>query len=69
MYVTSATKYKPPAENDISICIGCTGINVFNADLTLRLPTDAELHQVKDSRDVVMAQAAILMMQFIKKRK
>jgi hypothetical protein len=31
-----------PSEGEFSICFGCLGVNVFNPDLTLRLPTKLE---------------------------
>lgn len=36
-----------PSEGDISLCIGCGLIYMFNKDMTVRLPTEEEMKIVK----------------------
>jgi hypothetical protein len=41
----------PAVAGDVSICIGCGGIALFNEDLTSRKPSDAELFGLAMSPD------------------
>lgn len=52
----SATNFrdpKGPAAGDVSVCIGCGCISIFNADGTLRVPTAAEFKKFEVHPDVV----------------
>jgi hypothetical protein len=40
-----------PSKNDVSLCIECSGLALFNEDLTLRAPTLDELLKMKTSGD------------------
>ena len=43
---THLTKDVGPSSGDATICFGCRDILVFAEDLSLRLPTDAELERL-----------------------
>jgi hypothetical protein len=38
-----ARNFKRPQAGDLSLCIGCGHVSVFDEDLRLRPPTDAEI--------------------------
>jgi hypothetical protein len=40
---------QPPKEGDVSLCLKCCEIAIFNADLTVRKPTDAELAEIHNA--------------------
>lgn len=46
-----------PSEDDWSLCIGCYAALRFNADLSLRLPTEADLEQMPPELAVLQRRA------------
>ncbi len=65
-YVMDASKTlhddSRPAENAVSICAGCGKIWLFNADMTMREPTEVELQLMRSEKiwdDVVKAREMI----------
>lgn len=54
---------RAPGQGDVSICLECGGIAVFDADpLRLRLPTPDEQAQLESNQAVVSAQLVIVAM-------
>ena len=47
-----------PSEGDVTICIYCGHISVFNTDLTLRNPTDEEIHIIAGDQRILKIQKA-----------
>jgi hypothetical protein len=48
---TRAIGDRPPAENDVAMCIECGGINFYaNAEGAVRLPTEAEMDDLRMSK-------------------
>ncbi len=47
-----------PSEGDASVCIYCGHISIFNADLTLRNPTDEEIHSIAGDERILKIQKA-----------
>jgi hypothetical protein len=47
-----------PRAGDISVCLNCGALAIFNADLTLRLPTTEEKADLTFNKDVLEAQIA-----------
>ena len=45
-----------PNAGDISVCMNCGAITIFNDDLTLREPTGKELLEASLNPDVIQAQ-------------
>lgn len=45
-----------PAPGDVAICFDCGHVMIFADDLTVRDPTDAEIHKIAGDREVVAAQ-------------
>ncbi|MBY0559895.1 hypothetical protein [Hyphomicrobium sp.] len=41
-----------PAEGDLSLCFSCGTLSIFNADLTIRPPTEAEQAELNASPQV-----------------
>lgn len=58
---TSASVYcsASPKPGDISICLNCAKVAVFDKDLTQRLPTAEEKEQINKNRKILDAQLAI----------
>lgn len=48
-----------PEEGDISICLRCGALAIFNSDLSIRQPTEEERNSLQDDPEVVQAQSAI----------
>lgn len=46
---TPITSENAPYAGAVSVCIECQGINIFDDDTLLRLPTDAELAELRAS--------------------
>ena len=49
-----------PSEGDVSLCAYCAGLLVFDAEGKLRLPTDAELVELRRDPAVVWARQNLL---------
>ena len=47
-----------PSEGDVTICIYCGHISVFNTNLTLRNPTDEEIHIIAGDKRILKIQKA-----------
>src|SRR5215469_15545406 len=52
---THAYGNRRPHEGDISMCLFCGQLMLFNADLTLRLPTNEENRELRSNPDVIKA--------------
>lgn len=48
-----------PSPGDISICIHCGHIMIFNEDLTVRALTDAEVIEVAGNQEIILYQKAL----------
>jgi len=55
---TSVFSDSKPSPGSVSVCIACGHISVFNADLTLRNPTDAETREIAGDRRILAVQRA-----------
>lgn len=49
-----------PSEGDLTLCIACACLNVFDADLKLRRPTDDEIFEAAKDSDLQTLRRAIL---------
>jgi hypothetical protein len=58
-----------PGEGDVSICFKCGHIAIFNANMQLRNPTDAEMYELAGDKNIIDAQAALAMMKRLKGKK
>ena len=48
-----------PSPGDVTICIECQSICVFDAKLKMRTPTDSEMYDIAGDRRIIMAQRAL----------
>ena len=55
---TFGEEASPPEGGDVTVCIYCGHISVFNADLTLRNPTDEEIHIIAGDERILKIQKA-----------
>jgi len=47
-----------PSEGDVTVCMYCGHISVFNADLTLRNPNDEEAYAIAGDQRILQIQKA-----------
>jgi len=45
---------RPPRAGDISICIDCGAVHIFNADGTIRIPTPEESKKLECLQGVIL---------------
>lgn len=50
-----------PSEGDVSICIKCAGISVFDKGLSRRMATPEEIKNIASDERVALMRAAILL--------
>ena len=55
-----------PSPGDVGLCIKCGNFNLYDDNLTLRLPTPQEFAKLKDDPDILDGQDAIRKMQAMK---
>lgn len=55
---TSVFEDATPKAGDYSLCLGCGYVAVFNADHTLRAPTEQESEAIASNQQVIDAQMA-----------
>lgn len=48
-----------PSAGDVSICLHCAGVTIYNADLTVRVPAEEERLQLEDDPQVALAVFAV----------
>lgn len=44
---TTGIDRQEPLEDDVSICVNCGGLSLYNADKTLRAASDEEINAIK----------------------
>ena len=50
-----------PCPGDIAVCFDCTAVAVYDDDLRLRRPTDAESAEIKRDPEISRARFAVLL--------
>jgi hypothetical protein len=65
---THPTEDVRPRPGDVSVCIGCQGVNLFAEDLTLRMPTPEELQRLRGSDAWPQIQRIVHAMLRVKRR-
>lgn len=65
---TPITGDNAPKAGSVSLCIQCQGINIFEDDTLLRLPTDAELADLRASSQWPLIQRAKRLMADVQAR-
>lgn len=55
---TSISADIKPTPGDVSICLYCGHVTVFDDDLTLREPTSKEMHEIAANKIMLAAQKA-----------
>ena len=56
----SSLQGRKPKAGDVSICLECANVGIFDADLTLRRPTKAEKRHIHGDVRIMRMRAAIL---------
>jgi hypothetical protein len=49
--MASAPHSDPPEPGSITICLDCASVNIFNDDLTVRIPTAEDLVRIEENHD------------------
>lgn len=57
-----------PKPGDITICLDCGHIMVFDEHLKVRIPNDQEMFEMAGSKNLLLAQQALALMKAIKEK-